>query len=93
MERGETTEESDEATADSYLCVQVLQVYLQEAENALEHLRQIPDVKVPPHIKLTLTRRWEQIQALIRSAYQNGVNVYTKAHTHKTFDLPSPVSD
>lgn len=90
VERGETTDVFDELKADSYLCERILHVYYQEATNALTTLKKIPDESVPPHIKLTLIRRWEQIKDLIRSAFQNGINADTQAGISKLFDAPNP---
>lgn len=90
MQCGETADEHDESRADSYLCVQVLQVYYEEAERASEHLKNIGNDKISPLIKFTLIKRWEQIKAMIRSAFQSGINPWTQAHMHETFDDPSP---
>lgn len=93
VERGETNDERDESRADSYLCVQVLQTYYEEAENSLGHLRKIGDDRIPLHIKTALISRWEQIKMLIRSAVQNGINPWTQAQIDETFDAPSPFVD
>ena len=90
MERGETGNERDESSVDSYICTHILRPYYDEAKYAEERLKKIGDNKIPLHIKITLIRRWCQIKDLIRSAFQGGINPQTQDQMLEIFDAPSP---
>ena len=79
-------------TADAYLC-DIMRIYYEEAGLSLEFMSKLADSQVSPHIRSTLTRRWEQIRALIRSAFQNGINPCTQSVYYQKFDTPPPIKE
>ena len=82
----EANKGSEESKADSFIALQILQVYNEEATNAIKHLEEHEDA-FPAGIRAMLTRRWRQIRQLIQEAFRNGINENIQAQMHDCFDV------
>lgn len=73
----EMEEEKDESKADGYITVRILNGYADEARKALAGLAKY-GTSFPEYPRSTLTKRWTQIEELVKGAYDNSINVWTR---------------
>lgn len=70
-------EKRDESKADAYITVRILNRYADEARKALAGLAKY-GTSFPEYTRSTLTKRWTQIEELVKEAYGNSINVGTR---------------
>ena len=70
-------EERDESKADAYIAMQILNGYADEAKKALAGFAKYGSA-FPEYPRSTLTKRWTQIGELVKEAYCNSINVWTR---------------
>lgn len=69
--------ERDESKADAYITTRILNQYADEARKALARLAQYA-TSFPEYHRSILTKRWTQIEELVKEAYDNSINVWTR---------------
>lgn len=82
----EIDKDREESKADSFIALQILQVYYETAENTIKYLEE-DESTLPEVARMTLIKRWKQIRRLIQQAFLNGINKHTQAQTYKIFNI------
>lgn len=94
----EKDRDREERKADVLIVREILQVYLETAESAVECLEEKGEgggegVLLPADCKATLIKRWKQIKRLIQDAFVNGINEHTQAEMRDVFDVGASNGD